>query len=277
MFGSKFKGQARKYRDENDNGGTGGVSIQDALNSPAGVAALEAALQARTAKEVEIQLAAKVAEEVAGLKKKNSDLIATEKKLKEQLANVQVGDVTQIKKLQAEIQASEEKRLLAEGKVEEVAAARAEAAARDANAALAARDAKLSEYEKSVKEKDERLAKLVIDGQIREAYITLDFEPAALDDVIRSGRDVFQMNDNGEAEPRDSKGNLIFGKDGKTPISASEWLEAQAEKKTYLRRASSGAGAGANRDAKSSKGFDSSKATSTQKIAEGLRQLQEGK
>ena len=265
-------GQARKYRVEGDGDSSGGTSIQDALNSPAGKAALEAALQARTSKEVEAQLAAKVAEEVAGLKKKNNELIAAEKKLKEQLSKFDSGvDAEKINQLQAEIRASEEKRLLAEGKVEEVAKMRVEAAKKDADAALAARDVKIAEYQEAHKVKDERLAKLMIDGQIREAYITLDFEPTALDDVIRSGREMFRMNEKGEAEPRDATGNLIFGKDGKTPLSATEWLETQAEKKPYLRRASVGGGAGSNRNG--NKGYDAAKATPTQKIAEGLKTL----
>lgn len=177
--------------------------------------------------------------------------------------------VEKFKTLQKQIETNEEMRLLSEGKTEEVVARRVEAMKRDYDAQIAAREAKMSEYEVTLKKKEEKLAELVIDGQLREAYVALDFEPSALDFVLMQGRQVFIMDESGKAVPRDDHGNLIFGKDGKTPISAREYLEGLADKKSFLRKPSKGAGASPNN--RSSSGLDPSKMNSTERITEGLR------
>lgn len=250
MFGKRVVAQGRKYRAEGDDGGTGGVD----LNSP----------------EVQKAIQDRIDSEVAGLKKKNLELIEKEKKYKESAAQFEGVDLEKIKGLQKQLETNEEMRLLAEGKTEEVVARRVEAMKRDFEANLAARDTKLSEYEQLIKSKEDRLATLLIDGTIREQYVGLDFEPAAMDDVLRYARQIFVMDDSGNPVPRNESGSLIFGKDGKTPITAREWLEGLADKKPYLKRPSKGSGASGNR----STGYvDKSKMSSTQRIAEGLKSL----
>ena len=251
MFIRKM-GQAQKYRDAADDGsqgGAGGSGID--LNSP----------------EIQKAIQAKLDLEVAGLKNKNKELFDNMAASAEKLKQFDGLDVEKMKTLQKQLEENEEMRLLSEGKTEEVVNRRVEAMKRDFDANLAARDNKLSEYEQILKKKEDRLAELVIDGQLREAYVALDFEPSALDFVLMQGRNVFIMDENGKAVPRDEHGSLIFGKDGKTPISAYEYLEGLAEKKTFLRKPSKGGGAQQNRGS----GADTSKMTATQKIAEGLR------
>lgn len=251
---SMFKmGQARKYRNQAGEGGDVGSGGID-LNNP----------------EIQKAIQAKIDAEVQGLKNKNSELLGKFKEAQEKMKQFDGVDIENVKNLQKQMQENEEMRLLAEGKTEEVINRRIENFKKDYESQLQARDGKLSEYEQMLKQKEERLASLVIDGQIREAYVQLGYEPAALDDVLRLGRDVFVMDENGKAVPRDSDGNIIFGKDAKSPVSAGEWLQNLAEKKTYLRGANKGAGTQANRG---SGRVDTSKMSSTQKIAEGLRKM----
>ena len=251
----KNLGQAHKRQNAaGSEGGEGGSgSGVDPLKDPA----------------IQKLLQEKVEQEVAGLKKKNSDLIGVEKKLKEQMAQFEGLDVERLKNLQKQMDQNEELRLLSEGKTEEVFTRRVELLKKDYDAQIAARDGKLQEVTNVLKQKEENLRKLVVDGTVRESYITLDFEPTALEDVIRSAREVFIMDDEGKVVPRDTTGNIIFSKDGTTPIDAKGWLELQAERKPYLRRASKGAGAGGNR----SYGGNLDKLSSTSKIAEGLKGL----
>ena len=249
MFGSKRKAFA-VLMDEVDEGGQGSTGGGVDLNNPAVKAAMQAAIDA----------------EVAGLKAKNQELIG---KLKNKPA-IDQAELDKLMEMKKNIEANEEMKLLAEGKLEEVLKKRTEARDRDFAAQLAARDGKLTEFESVIKAKDERLKTLAIDGNIRAAYAELDFEPAALDDILLQARTMFHMDEEGNVAPRDADGVLRMGKDGRTPLSAKEWLEGLAEKKPYLRRPSKGSGAAPAKGG--TRGFDASKASSTQLIAEGLRQ-----
>lgn len=233
---------------EGDEGGSGGVNLQD----PAIQAALKAAIDA----------------EVAGLKAKNAELIG---KLKE-APKFDKAEYDSLLDLKKKVEANEEMKLLSEGKLEEVLNRRNEAWKRDTEAQIAARDNKLNEYESIVKAKDERLKTLLIDSEVRQAYVSLDYEPAALDDILLQARMTFVMDENGSVVPRDSDGVLRMGKDGRTPLKPQEWLEGLVEKKPYLRKASTGAGANPAQRAGGSNKFDASKATAAQSIAEGLKQ-----
>jgi len=222
--------------------------------------------------EMQAAIQAKIDDEVAGLKTKNSELIEKQKTLKSDLSQYDSVDLVKIQKLQKEIENNEEMKLLSEGKTEEVVTRRVQAMKKDFDANLAVRDAKITEYETTLQKKDEKLTSLVVDGQIREAYVRLDFEPTAMDDVITSARNTFTMDhETGKATPRDNMGNIIFSKDGKTPIEATEWLENLSETKKYLRRASSGAGAIGSGNVGGKRGNDdTSKMSSVELIRHGL-------
>lgn len=229
------------------------ANLQDLLNSPEAKAMFDKMLE----------------EKVSGLKNKNSELIGKLKEKDESLKAWDGFDRDQVKTLMERIQNDEETRLLAEGKVDEVISRRTELLRKDFDHQLTSRDSHLKELEAKLQQKDEKLKELVIDGQIREAYLNLGFEPSALDDVIRLGRTIYGMDENGKAVPRDNNGNLKFGKDGRSQMTPTEWLEELAEKKKYLRPASSG-GSSSNAGM-GSRGFDASTASPMQKIAEGLR------
>jgi len=252
MFRNKIAGQARKMVEANDGTqGSAGGGVD--LNSPE----IQAAIQAR------------IDAEVAGLKNKNTELLDKYKKSQETASKFEGVDLEEIQKLKKMLETNEEMKLLSEGKADEVVTRRVEAMKRDLEQQLSARDEKLKEYEDIVRQKEGKLATLLIDGSVREAYIELGYEPSALDDVLRYAREVFIMNEDGQPVPRDERGNLIFGKDGKSPITQKEWLEGLASKKPYLKPKSSGAGSSPSRFG--SQSFDRSTATSSQLIANGLK------
>lgn len=228
-------------------------NIQDVLNSP----------------EAKAMFQEMVDQEVSGLKNKNSELLEKLKTTTEALKGWDGFDQEQVKNLMDRIQNDEETRLLAEGKVDEVVSRRTELLKKDYEHQIQSLTSMIEEKDNVLHTKDEKLKELVIDGQIREAYTRGQYEPQALDDVIRLGRTVYAMDENGKAVPRDSEGNLKFGKDGKSQMTPDEWLEELAETKKYLRPASSGGGS--HHSGKGSSGFDASTASPTQKIAEGLR------
>lgn len=245
---------AQMYRNEatdGTEGGAGGGSVD--LSNP----------------EIQALIQAKIDQEVAGLKKKNSELIGKVKESQEVVKQFEGLDVGVLKNLQKQMQENEEMRLLAEGKTEEVVTRRVELLKKDYDNQVGALKAAIEERDSILKQKEENLRKLAVDGTVREAYMGLGFEPTALDYVIREARDTFIMDEHGDVVPRDAKGQVIFSKDGKNPITTNEWLMLMAEKKPFLRGTSKGAGAQGNKSG--SRNF--SELSSTGKIAEGLKAL----
>lgn len=226
--------------------------------------------------EVQKAIQAKLDAEVTGLKNKNTELLDKMKKVQDTAKQFEGLDVVKLKGFQEQLEKNEELRLLSEGKYDDVFNKRFGTFKSDFETQLSARDKLVEEstktakeLEKALKQKDRQLTELVVDSKVREAYITLDFEPTAMDDVMRAARDIFKVDEEGKVTPRDVEGKLILGKDGKTPITSKEWLESLVEKKPYLRRPS--AGAGAQGGGKGGGVVDTSKMSSKELIAQGLK------
>lgn len=166
----------------------------------------------------------------AGLKH-NRDLILDEKKKLQDKMQVweSLGyDPDTLKEMLDRISKDETAKLLAEGKVDEVLAKRTEFMQRDFETKIKALSEKLTEYEKTVEEKDSALATLIIDGQIKEAAIQLKLEPSAIEDAIIRGRSVFAL-EGGVPVARDASGQLKMGNNGKEKLTPREWLASMRE------------------------------------------------
>ena len=71
--------------------------------------------------------------------------------------------------------------------------------------------------------------------------------PEASDDLILRAKGTFQLNDEGEAVAVDANGDVLFGKDGKTPLSPLEWAESLKETAPHLFPRAEGTGAGGHK------------------------------
>lgn len=187
----------------------------------------------------------RIEEETAGLKKKNGELIGDMKTLKlkvQDLLDKTSGvDIEKLKELQSRLANDEEARLISEGKTQEVIDRRTKLM----------REA----HEKEIKaEQDKAAANLAFANRfrdatlmnsVREAAVKNGVEPTAVDDVIyRAKAAGFTVDDDGNPIMRDSKGDAILGKDGKSPLQPSEWVEGLREKAPHLWPKASGGGAG---------------------------------
>lgn len=81
---------------------------------------------------------------------------------------------------------------------------------------------------------------LVGDAVQREA-IAAGVKDTALEDVLTRAKKVFRVAD-GKAVPYDGE-DVIYGKDGKTPMSVKDWLAGQAGTAPHLFKESKGGGA----------------------------------
>jgi hypothetical protein len=105
----------------------------------------------------------------------------------------------------------------------------------------------LYEQEKGERGKAENKYKqTLIDRQVTEAVLK-DGSGArkdALGMFLREAYETFKVDEHGGVVPYDREGKIVYGSDGATPMSASEWLKHQAEKLPFLFEQSSGGGAG---------------------------------
>lgn len=113
-----------------------------------------------------------------------------------------------------------------------------------------------------------QLESLLIDNSVKDAAMKSGVQPTAMEDIILRAKNTFKIKD-GSAVPLDNQGNVIYGKDGLTPMSVMDWTASLKKQAPHLFLESQGGGAKGS--TKSS--TDMSKMSSTSKIAQGLGNL----
>lgn len=129
-------------------------------------------------------------------------------------------------------------------------------------------EAQIAEKDTVINQTTSQLSILLIDNQVKSAALTLGIHPTAVDDIVLRARGVFTV-DKGTPLPKDASGNVIYGKDGSTPMTIQDWAQGLKKTAPHLFVGSFGSGAGGGRGNGS---VDVSKMTPSQKIAYGLSQ-----
>lgn len=127
-------------------------------------------------------------------------------------------------------------------------------------------DGQLSERDQKLAIANRQLEVLLIDNVVKTAAIKNGVVPSAVEDVVLRAKTVYTVVD-GVPTPKGSDGQVIYGKDGKTPMPVEEWLVSLRASAGHLFQGStgSGAGGGSNSGAK-----DFSKMSPVDKINAGL-------
>lgn len=190
-------------------------------------------------------ITAALEKETVGLKNKNGELIAEEKRLKAQLKEINDGlggmDVKGLKELQLKLEQNEELRLLSEGKTTEVVERRVAVMKAD----------HVKEVQKITEERDRnaglaaRYKDATLANGIRKAAQDAGVEVTAIDDIVLRARATgWTVDDNGNAVQIDAKGDPVLGKDAKTPFQPSDWVEGLRETAPHLWPKARGGNAG---------------------------------
>lgn len=84
----------------------------------------------------------------------------------------------------------------------------------------------------------------VRDQAITNAVVAQDSgaNPQALPDLLARAATIFSVNDDGKLIPKKGE-TVIYGSDGATPMTPTEWLAKELETSPYLRKPSAGGGA----------------------------------
>jgi len=126
-------------------------------------------------------------------------------------------------------------------------------------------DEKIKEYESKLGDAQSKLEKTLLSSELQGKAIKVGAYESALDDIESRARQVYKLVD-GEILPIDSKGQVIYGRNGSDPMPMSEWLKGLAKEAPHLFKGSEGGGARNNSGSR----VDMSKLSASQKISQGL-------
>lgn len=182
-------------------------------------------LDAEKSEAIKNALAAKHQElldkEVGGLKSKRDELLDAQKRMKDQLKAYEGIDPERARKLEAQISQSEEAKLIADGKLDEVLSQRTERMR--------------TEYERKLQEASqvaeqargfaERFRSRVLSDEIRSAVAGVGMADTAAEDAALRAQMLFEVNDEGNIVAKEGAGLDANGK----PLTIKTWLESMKE------------------------------------------------
>ncbi len=171
--------------------------------------------------DIAVKIKAAVDEATSGLVAKNKDLLAELKKEREELKKFAGIDPVKVKKLLDDLDADEDTKLIKEGKVDELLNRKYEKRDKDwqikLDAAIAERDA--------AKAKADKFLDSVLDDRLRSAF-NGKVDPRSMKAALLEAKQIFKLDDEGRAVQFDAEGQIVVGKDGKSPFSPLEWIES---------------------------------------------------
>lgn len=228
------------------------MALKRILKSLDGVAEAVAALYTKQADDTYL-LEVEGVEDTTGLKATVKQLRTENDEFKKAMAKWEGFDPEQIKSLMVNSKDTEEQKLIKEGKFEEVVKRRTEALVADYEKKLkGAGDALTGE-----KSKGQKMHTKVLDAALSTAAAAVGVHKSALKDIMLQGRTVFSLNDDSDVVAV-KDGSVVLGKDGKSPLQPSEWLESQREESSHWFPAGGG-GSGSQSNSNRSSGGDGKK------------------
>jgi len=201
--------------------------------------------------DVQSEIDQLIVSKTAPLANKQAELLNETKAAKQAAKDLQnvlaeLGDIEEVKKIQSMFKQNEELKLFAEGKHDEVFNKRTEKLKAEYDKQLSAALAEKETFSKKANAFEQR----VLDNAIMSASLQVPtFDSRFIDDVLLHGRSKFSLDENGNAVAmRD--GEIVLGKDGKTPFSPLEWLsDTDVNGRFHVAKGGAGASGNANTNA----------------------------
>lgn len=165
------------------------------------------------------------------------------KELEDKFAGI---DPAKVRDMMAKLDQDGEAALIAAGKFDEVLAKRTEKLRADLQRQIDEAHGKAKNAEERVSKYSQR----VLDDRIRDAVMgKVHVHAIKSGDVLRAAREIFTLDENGNAVQLADDGKPVIGKDGKTPFSPAEWIESMAEiAPHWFPNDSTGGGAGGSKN-----------------------------
>lgn len=188
---------------------------------------------------VQSMIDAAVNEQVSGLKTKNGELIGKEKELKASLAQFEGIDPEAVRNILKRFADDEEAGLIKQGKIDEVLNKRTERMAADWDKKVKAESARADK----LKAKADKLAERAMAESIIKASQKAGALPEATEDIVLRAKGAgWTIDDDGNVIAMNGE-TIVFGKDGKTPLTPEEWAASLRENAPHLWPRAQGSGA----------------------------------
>ena len=143
-------------------------------------------------------------------------------------------DVDGYKDMVKQQQAMKDKKLISEGKIDELLEERTKTMREKHNQELE----KIQGLNGTL---NKQLETLVIDNAVRDSATKAGVVDTGIDDVLLRSQAVFSLKE-GKAVPHDREGNVIYGEGTSEPMSVNEWVKSQMEVAPHLFKSSNGSG-----------------------------------
>lgn len=157
-----------------------------------------------------------------------------------------------VKEMMARLDNDEEGRLMKEGKLDELVNKRTE---RNTERLRQDFEKKLGDKDGEIQQKAQVVTKLqrrALGSVLTTTFLDLGVHKDALEDVLLNAlNEHWTVNEDGEAVMLDKDGDVVLGKDGKSPLQLTEWGESKrATKKHWWPAGNAGGGAAGSHGAK---------------------------
>lgn len=159
-------------------------------------------------------VAAAVGQRESGLKNKTNELLEKLDEAKKKAAAFDGIDPDAVKKMMSSFNQSEEAKLIAEGKFDEVLNKRLERSKAEMDDRISASEKSLVEAKESGALFKSKYESKMMGDIFRDSASKSKALPGAYDDILRRAEDVFKLNELGEPEARDANGDLRKTEDG---------------------------------------------------------------
>ncbi len=180
----------------------------------------------------------------AGLRTKRDELLGEVKTLKEKLApfaDMDEQGIADLKALQAQARDAHEKELLKEGKIDELIDRRLKATTDNFERQRKEQETAHTDLKALLAKSNEKVASLTIDSGLQAEAIKAGARPEAIDDIIRSGRDTFKLDDDLKPVARGADGEIL--KFEGEMLTVSKFVDDLKTAKPYYFPGSGGGGA----------------------------------
>ena len=177
----------------------------------------------------------------------NTDLKKQIEDAQKQMESFKDVDPAKYKAMQEELLTYKDKTLLDEGKVDELLEKRTERMRSEYTDKFSKLETIAAESQRNAEKYQLQLSKIAVNDAVMKGIASSKalVRAGAAEDLLSRASRVWSVDEDGNIRAKDpSSGNIIYGMDGKAPLTTEEWVIGLHKDAPFLFEASKGGGAG---------------------------------